>query len=205
MGNYCKHHQTIGGRFSYGTTIVTDITIPPSCGERLLLFAIQTVMKNGGKIWSNPAFNMDGSMLLTPVTFQSNDGREKCCEEIEKAIETALENQSPTSITPVEGEEEKFEIKLNIKFLFLQFQDIMKKISPAVEYVENNGGWFDSETGQFPGFDALEKARADSTLDEEQAKEIDTALLTFGNFMGAYIIGSHLISDENTTIVPHEE
>lgn len=204
MGNYCKHHQTIGGDFGCDT-IVTDITIPPSCGERLLLFTIQTVMKYGGKIWSNPSFSIDGSIILAPVTFQSNYGREKCCEEIEKAIETVLENQKSISITPVEGEEEKFEIKLNIKFLFLQFQDIMKKISPAVEYIENNGGWFDSKTGQFPGFDALEKARADSTLDEEQTKEIDTALLTFGNFMGAYIIGSHLIGSENTTIVPHEE
>ena len=40
---------------------------------------------------------------------------------------------------------------------------------------------------------------------KEQAKEIDTALLAFGNFMGAYILGSHLIGDENTTIVPHKE
>ena len=204
MGNYCKHHHVIGGEFS-DNTIVTDITIPPSCGERILLFAIQTVIKNGGKIWGNPAFGMDGSMLLTPITFQSNDGREKCSEEIEKAIETVLESQKPISITSIEGEAEKFEIRLNIKFLFLQFQDIMKKISPAVEYVENNGGWFDHETGRFPGFDALEKARADGTLDEEQAKEIDNALLTFGNFMGAYIIGSHIIGDENTTIVPHEK
>ena len=204
MGNYCKHHTTIGGMFS-GNTVITDITIPPSCGERILLFVIQTVMKTGGKIWENPAFGMDGSILLTPITFQSNDAREKCCEEIEKTIEKVLENQKPISINPVEGEEDNFEVRLNIKFLFLQFQDIMKKISPAIEFVENHGGWFDGETGQFPGFDALEKARADGTLDEEQAKEIDTALLTFGNFMGAYILGSHLIGDENTTIVPHEE
>ncbi len=203
MSNYCKHHLNIGVGFIDGA-IVTDITIPPGCGERLLLFAIQTVMKNGGKIWSDPAFGMDGSILLTPITFQSNDGREKCCKEIEKAIETVLEKQKPISITPFEGEEENFNFKLNIKFLFLQFQDIMKKISPAVEYVENNGGWFDHETGRFPGFDALEKARTDGTLDEERAKEIDNALLTFGNFMGAYNIGSYLISDENTTIVPHE-
>lgn len=162
-------------------------------------------MKNGGKIWENPGFGMDGSILLTPITFQSNDAREKCCEEIEKTIEKVLENQKPISINSVEGKEDEFELKLNIKFLFLQFQDIMKKISPAIEFVENNGGWFDGETGQFPGFDALEKARADGTLTEEQAKEINTALLAFGNFMGAYILGSHLIGDENTTIVPHKE
>ena len=76
MGNYCKHHTTIGGMFS-GGTVITDITIPPSCGERILLFVIQTVMKTGGKIWENPAFGMDGSILLTPITFQSNDAREK--------------------------------------------------------------------------------------------------------------------------------
>ena len=200
MDNYCKHHTTIGGMFSDGT-VITDITIPPSCGERILLFVIQTVMKNGGKIWENPAFGMDGSILLTPITFQSNDAREKCCQEIEKTIEKVLENQNPISITTVEGEEDKFEVRLNIEFLFLQFQNIMEKISPAIEFVESHGGWFDGETGQFPGFDALEKARADGTLGEEQAK----ALLTFGNFMGAYIFGSHLIDDENTTIVPLEE
>ncbi len=204
MGNYFKHHTILGGYFQEGG-IVTDITIPPSCGDRILLFVIQTVLKHGGKICESPAFGMDGSIHLSPVRFQNDDAREKCCEEIEKTIETVLENQKPISINPVEGEEEKYEVKLNIKFLFLQFQDIMKKISPAIEFVESNGGWFDRETGQFPGFDALEKARADGTLNEEQAKEIDTALLTFGNFMGAYIIGSHLIGDENTTIVPHEE
>ena len=203
MGNYCKHHYHIGGGFSDGT-IVTDITIPPSCGERILLFAIQTVMKNGGKIWNGPGFGVDGSMLLSPITFRTNDGRKRCCEEIEKAIETVLENQKPISITPVEGEKGKYGIRLNIKFLFLQFQDIMKKISPAVEYVENNGGWFNSETGQFPGFDALEKARGDGTLSEEQSKELEEALLAFGNFMGAYIIGSHLIGEDTATIVPHE-
>lgn len=200
MGNYCKNYQALGLKF-IGDSIVTDINIPPSCGERILLFVIQTVIKNGGKIWENPAFGMDGSILLTPITFQSNDAREKCCEEIEKTIEKVLENQKTISINPVEGEEDKFDVKLNVKFLFLQFQDIMKKINPVIEFVENNGGWFDGETGQFPGFDALEKARADGTLNEEQA----IALLTFGNFMGSYILSSHLIGNENTTIVPHEE
>lgn len=53
MCNYCKHHQTLGGRFSTGT-IVTEITIPPSCGDRFLPFAVKTIMENGGKIWDNP-------------------------------------------------------------------------------------------------------------------------------------------------------
>lgn len=204
MYNYCKHHTTLGGKFRDGT-VITDITIPPSCGERILLYVVQTVMKHGGKIWENPAFGTDGSIFLTSITFKSDDAREKCCEEIEKTIEEILENQKAISITPVEGEEDKFEVKLNIKLLFIKFQDIMKKINPAVNFVENNGGWFDGENGQFPGFDALEKARADGTLSEEQAKEIDSALLAFGNFMGAYMIGSQIISDKNTIIVPHKE
>ncbi len=204
MCNYCKHHQTLGGRFSTGT-IVTEITIPPSCGDRFLPFAVKTIMENGGKIWDNPTIGEDNSIVLTSITFQSNAGREKCCKEIEKSIKTVLKNQKPISITPVEGKNKQFDLKLNIKFLFLQFQEIMKKISPVTEYIENNGGWFDSETEQFPGFDALEKARETGTLNEEQAKEIETALLAFGNFMGAYIIGNHIIKDGEIAIVPHEE
>ena len=32
MGNYCKHYTTIRGMFS-DATVITDITIPPSCGD----------------------------------------------------------------------------------------------------------------------------------------------------------------------------
>lgn len=193
MNNYCKTIDTLD------TTAITHITIPPSCGERTFLFVVQTVMKNGGKIWENPALGSDGSLQLTRVTFQSDDGRKKCCEEIEKAIEKELEKQRPISIKPVEGKEDQFEFRLNIKYLFVEFQKIMKEIYPVLEFVENNGGWFNPETRQFPGFDALEKLR-----DEKETKEIEAAFIAFGNFMGAYMLGAGFIGDDKFAIVPHE-
>ena len=180
---------------------VIDITIPPNCGERLLLSVIQIIEKNDGKIWSDPAFNTDGSILLAPITFKNTDGRVKCCEAIEEVIETFLKKQKPFSFTPIEGEKEQFEILFDFNFLFLQFQNIMKQVYPVVQYIENNGGWFDYKTGQFPGFDALEKARTDGALD----KETERALLTFGNFIVSYLLGKSLIKSDMLEVTHQKE
>ncbi len=172
----------------------------------MLPFIVQTVvMKYGGKIWDNPAFGKDGSILLTPVTFPTPYAREKACTEIENEIEKVVKQQRPISVTPVDGSEEQFELRLNIKFMFAQFQEIMENVNPAFEFIESNGGWLDTKTGKFPGFDALENARKNNTLDEKQAKEIEDALAVFGKFMASYFLGSKLIDENTFNIVPHNQ
>lgn len=157
MDKYCKHYPYfIGGRFSDGT-IITRITIPPSCGEQLLLFVFKKISEYHGIIWENPGLGSDGTLLFTTVTFPNDEVRNKCCEEIEEKIETLLENQ--------------------------------KAISVLVDFLDNNGGLFDPDTGKLPGFEALEKAFQNSSLDEDEIPKLETALLTLSKFMHSYLIG----------------
>ncbi|MCI8310014.1 MAG: hypothetical protein HFJ45_07620 [Clostridia bacterium] len=190
---YCKNYSNIGGRF-YDGTIITSITIPPGCGEQAVSYVLLKVLTLGGKIWENPAIGSDGSFLITPITFNSDESRTECCKDIEAYIES----QMPISINTVEGKENQYNLKLNLKYLFVQFQDIMKKIKPAIDFIENNGGWFDPETKQFSGYDALKKAYPNG-LSEIADTDLHAALIAFCNFMGAYTIGSTYMNDENTT------
>lgn len=196
--NYCKNYTTIGGRFS-DDTVITNITIPAGCG-RILQFVVRSVLRNEGKIWENPALGVkDKSILLTTITFPNNEARRKCCEEIEEVIEqTVLMKHRNITVPLAEYGENRFDVNLNLHFLFCEFQSIMKKIRPAIEFIENNGGWFDEKNNQFTGLDELVKARAYGTLDETQK----TALFEFSKFMSSYLLGNHIFDD---TEIPTEE
>lgn len=198
---YCTHQTSFGQRFSDGT-ILTTVTIPPSCANqdsKLLVTIFQLVIEHGGKIWENPGISQNGSIVLTPITFFKNEEREKCCSKIEEMIEKA----QIISVKKIEGQEDALQIRVNTKFLFVKFHEILQEIKPATDFIDQNGGWFDPKTGAFPGFDALDDYRHNDSVDRKKAKEIDDAIKIFGKFMMAYIVGYQSLGDGEISIVPH--
>ena len=198
---YCTHATSLGQRFSDGT-ILTTVTIPPSCVNqdgKLLIEITKMVFKHGGKIWEAPAISQNGSLVLSPITFFQNEEREKCCSEIDKMID----KHQIISVQKIEGEEEAMQVRVNLKFLFVKFHEILQEIKPATDFIDQNGGWFDPKTGAFPGFDALDDYRHNDSVDSKKAKEIDDAIKVFGKFMMAFIIGYQSLGDDEVSIVPH--
>ena len=162
---YCTNsYYGIGGRFNPGT-IITQVKIPPSCGN-LLLFVFKKVSEYNGLIWDNPYLGSDGTVLLGTVTFTDDIKRSKCCEEINQKIETMLKQQ--------------------------------KAISVLIDFIDNNGGWFDSETGKLLGFNELEKAFRENLLDEDTESILQDAIFVSSELMRSYLIGySKCDADEN--------
>ena len=180
MANYYKNYHTPGVKFN-NSSIVTEFILPYFCDEELLQFVIQTIRECEGILWSNPVTNDDGSISLYPVTFENEECRKTCCQIVESIIE---QQNSSTSF------------KINIKTSFIEYQDILEKIRPIIDFIEKNGGWYNDENNSFPGYDALEKAILNNTLNEEETK----ALILFGNFITAYTIGNQFIKVEESTI-----
>lgn len=166
--SYCNTYFTIGNPFC-GDTDVTGITIPSGC-SRILQPVLKTVLMNGGIFHHNPAFGgTDKAIFLPFITFPDDEARKKCCEKVDDLIEqTLLIEHQKISITLVECNGNKFDANLNLCCLFCQYQDIAKKINPIIKFIEENGGWFDEQTKQSPGFKALIKARANDALTAEQ-------------------------------------
>lgn len=173
--------------------VITEVIIPPSQVSRLELYVMQLMFQLGGK-GLDIGLGSDGSMRIEAF-FYDDAKRQEFCETIEKAIDAG----QPISVTSTTGEngEEMIELKINLKFMFAEFQAIMDKIQPVIQFIDANGGWFDEETGNFLGVDALETAQGAGTL----PKDVGDAIEIFGTFMGAYMIGSKLIS--GSSIVPH--
>lgn len=165
MSTYYKNYFIMGGSFDDTTCI--EITLPPNRdGIRLLLHVIQTVItEDGGKILNNPALGMDGSVRLTPIIFQSKDAEAHCLKNLQKIFK---------NVDPIEDDK--------TKLTFTEFQSIIKKIEPAAKFIEDNGGWFNGETGVSPGFYTIEESYHDNSLSENE-KEAFIALV---NFMGPY-------------------
>ena len=185
---YCKSYRGIDDM-----QIITEVIIPPSQVSRLHLYVMQLMFQLGGK-GLNLGMGVDGSMLIEAF-FYDDAKRQEFCETVEKAIDAG----QPISVTSTTGEngEEMLELKINLKFMFVEFQAVMDKIQPVIQFIDTNGGWLDEETGNFLGVDALETAQDTGTL----PKDVEEAIETFGTFMGAYMIGSKLIS--GSSIVPH--
>ncbi len=185
---YCSNYKALAN-----SQIITEVTIPPSQVSRLELYVMQLMFQLGGK-GLNIGMGADGSMLIEAL-FYDDAKRQEFCETVEKAIDAG----QPISVTSTTGEngDEMLELKINLKFMFAEFQAVMDKIQPVVQFIDANGGWLDEETGNFLGVDALETAQHAGTL----PKDVEEAIETFGTFMGAYMIGSKLISD--SSIVPH--
>lgn len=185
---YCKSYRGIDDM-----QIITEVIIPPSQVSRLQLYVMQLMFQLGGK-GLNLGMGVDGSMLIEAF-FYDDAKRQEFCETVEKAIDAG----QPISVTSTTGEngEEMLELKINLKFMFVEFQAVMDKIQPVIQFIDTNGGWLDEETGNFLGVDALETAQDTGTL----PKDVEEAIETFGIFMGAYMIGSKLIS--GSSIVPH--
>lgn len=185
---YCKSYRGIDDM-----QIITEVIIPPSQVSRLQLYVMQLMFQLGGK-GLNLGMGVDGSMLIEAF-FYDDAKRQEFCETVEKAIDAG----QPISVTSTTGEngEEMLELKINLKFMFVEFQAVMDKIQPVIQFIDTNGGWLDEETGNFLGVDALETAQDTGTL----PKDVEEAIETFGTFMGAYMIGSKLIS--GSSIVPH--
>ena len=185
---YCKNYQRLED-----LKIITEVIIPPSQVSRLELYVMQLMFQLGGK-GLNIGMGVDGSMLIEAF-FYDDAKRQEFCETLEKAIDAG----QPISVTSTTGEngEEMLELKINLKFMFAEFQAIMDKIQPVIQFIDANGGWLDEETGNFLGVDALETAQGAETL----PKDVEEAIGTFGTFMGAYMIGSKLIN--GSSIVPH--
>lgn len=186
---YCKNYQRLED-----LKIITEVIIPLSQVSRLELYVMQLMFQFGGK-GLDIGMGADGSMLIEAF-FYDDAKRQEFCETIEKAIDAG----QPISVTSTTGEngEEMLELKINLKFMFAEFQAIMDKIQPVIQFIDANGGWLDEETGNFLGIDALEPAQSAGTL----SKDIEEAIGTFGTFMGAYMIGSKLIN--GFSIVPHD-
>lgn len=188
---YCKNYTALGTCYEGNT--ITEITIPPSQVSRLELYVMQLMFQLGGK-GLDVGIGTDGSMLIKSF-FYDNAKRQEFCETVEKAIDAG----QPISVTSATGEngEEILELKINLKFMFAEFQAIMDKIQPVIQFIDANGGWLDEENGNFLGLDALETAQRSGTL----PKDAQEAIGTFETFMGAYMIGSKLI--DGASIVPH--
>lgn len=187
---YCENYRRMEDM-----QIITKVIIPPSQVSRLELYVMQLMFQLGGK-GLNIGMGTDGSMLIEAF-FYDDAKRQDFCETVEKAIDAG----QPISLTSITGEngEEMLELNFNLKFMFAEFQAVMDKIQPVIQFIDTNGGWFDEETGNFLGVDALEIAHGAGTL----PKDIEQAIETFGTFMGAYMIGSKLIS--GISIVPHND
>ena len=183
MANYYKNYETPGIKFN-NSSIVTEFILPRFCSEELLQFVIQIIRECEGVLWNNPLTKDDGSISLYPVTFESDEYRTECCE----IVESIIEQQSRTSF------------KLNVRSLFIEYQLIQEKIRPIIEYIENNGGWCDIEQDQFAGYDALADAIKNKRLNDDEFK----ALILFGNFMTANVIGKQFINVDESCIVPNK-
>ena len=190
MMNHCRNLNIMNSHLNP----ITEIIIPPSQVSRLELYVMQLMFQYGGK-GLEIGMGMDGSMRIEAY-FPDDAKRQEFCETIDKAID-AGQPISVTSSTDENGEE-MLDIRINLKFMFAEFQAIMDKIQPVVHFIDENGGWMDQKTGNFLGVDALEAARGAGTLPED----VEQAISTFGTFMGAYVIGSKLVN--GASIVPHQ-
>lgn len=76
----------------------------------------------------------------------------------------------------------------------------MKKLQPILQFIDENGGWADEETGNFLGIDNLTKALDNGTL----SKDVMEALDTLGVFMGEYLI-DHTSTDKLYTSLHQED
>lgn len=177
-GKYYNNFYALDGQFPDGT-VLTEVLIPPSIGEDILLLVMHCILRHSGKIWQPPTFKSDGSIVLSPITFQDKTGMKTCCEEIESNIERFL--QQPTS-------------SFSIKSLYMDFQDAIEKMEPAINFIEEHGGWCDNES--FPGFDALEEA-----VDEEKASpKLIHSFEYLAKFMLQYKLGEKLMDGKDFKI-----
>lgn len=174
-GNFYKNYYAPLGSLFCDGTILTEVLIPPSIGEDILPLVIDCILRHSGKIWQPPIFKSDGSIVLSPITFHDQTGMETCCKEIESNFEQILQQHT---------------CSFNIKRLYIDFQAILEKIEPAIEFIEDHGGWCDNES--FPGFDALEKAVA-----EGSSSELNNSFQSLAEFMFKYKIGEKAM-DEST-------
>lgn len=174
--SYCESFMPVNSRYP-----ITTITIPPDQVRRMELRVMQLIIQFKGKPMG-VGLGTDKDSLIYQAIFFDDATRKQFCDTVDKEIDSGR----PITINKLDGQNgEDYEVKINLKFMLSKFHSIMDELKPLLSYIEENGGWPTSEE-KFPGADALDKAIRDNTL----SPEILNAISTFGNFMGAYYLGS---------------
>lgn len=91
----------------------------------------------------------------------------------------------------------------NILQMYGEFGMLYAKMLPLIHFIEENGGWSDSDDGDFPGFAALRSSCSSGNLPQEVMTSLDDVEL----FMKLYSIGNEFVKSQKVTtkIIPHDE
>lgn len=185
--NYCNSYRLLENQ-----SVITMVIIPPTVVERLELYVMQSVFNFNGKIM-RVGLGADESMLFE-VIFQDNTKRQMFCEEVNREIEECLPFKMSSSME--KDGKEALNVKLDLREALERFREIMEEIRPAIQFIEENGGWLDKKTGEFPGMDALKKALKEERMSDEMMK----AIIALGNFMAINIIGKQVLNTEEAEL-----
>lgn len=182
--NFCNSYH-----FLEDQSDVTMVIVPPSVVERIELHVIQLIFRYDGKPM-RVGVGYDNSRLYE-VIFRDNTKKEMFCKEVNKKIEESLPFKM--SSTMEKGGKEVLDVKISLNQAFERYQELMEEIQPAIQFIEENGGWMDKKTGKFPGMEALKKALQEGNLPNKKKE----AIIALANFMAINIIGKQLLNTED--------
>lgn len=182
--NFCNSYH-----FLEDQSDVTMVIVPPSVVERIELQVIQLIFRYDGKPMRVGVG--DDNSRLYEVIFRDNAKKEMFCKEVNKKIEESLPFKM--SSTREKGGKEFLDVKISLNQAFESYQELMEEIQPAIQFIEENGGWMDKKTGKFPGMEALKKALQEGNLPNKKKE----AIIALANFMAINIIGKQLLNTED--------
>lgn len=91
----------------------------------------------------------------------------------------------------------------NICHMYIEFGIIYPKMKPLLDFIEASGGWPESDSSDFPGFNALRSICSSGKI----TQEVMDSLESIENFISLYLLGDGLISSLGAIpkVIPHSQ
>ena len=168
--------------------VITQVDIPYDLSYKLgLSDKVERLLIGRGSLVCYPSHDCSGYLHIL-VHIEDENQRTTFCDEVSDLVNAAL---AIKFVPSVENGQATVQVKFNFKQMYYLFSKKMVRFQPALDFIDENGG-FDLENPNDPsGVTVLESSMTDGTIPDEVRK----AYADLGSFMASYIFGKLAMGD----------